>query len=101
MSEAQRIEIQVLGQRYTIRSQASPDHIGRLVAFVEERVRQIRGDGPAQDPVKLLSLAALDITDELFRLQEDRSRSDGVVSARVGAILHLLDSVVDRPPQSA
>ena len=95
MSESHRVEIEVLGQRYVIRSQAPPEHVQRLVDFLEGRVREIRGDGPAQDPLKLLTLAALDIADELIRIQDDRDRQDGDASARVRALVYLLDSVVE------
>ena len=93
--ESHRVEIDILGNRYVIRSQAPADHVRKLVAFVEGRVGEIRGDGPAPDPFKLLALAALDIADELLRLQEDRSRDDGDASARVRALVHLLDSAVE------
>ena len=95
MSESHRVEIEVLGQRYVIRSQAPPEHVHRLVDFLEGRVREIRGDGPAQDPLKLLTMAALDIADELIRIQDDRDRQDGDATTRVRALVHLLDSVVE------
>ncbi|HVQ76822.1 MAG TPA: cell division protein ZapA [Candidatus Binatia bacterium] len=95
MSESHRVEIEVLGQRYVIRSQAPPEHVQRLVDFLEGRVREIRGDGPAQDPMKLLTMAALDIADELIRIQDDRDRQDGDATARVRALVYLLDSVVE------
>jgi cell division protein ZapA len=99
MSESHRVEIEILGQRYAIRSQAPPDHVRRLVAFLEGRVGEIRGDGPAQDPQKLLTLAALDIADELFRLRSERVQNDGDTTARVGALVRLLDAMVE--PDSA
>lgn len=95
MTESHRVEIEMLGQRLVIRSQASPEHVRRLVAFVEERAGEIRGGGPAQDPAKLLALAALDIADELFRSRDEHDRTDGDASARVRALVHLLDSAVE------
>jgi cell division protein ZapA len=96
MTESHRTEIEILGQRYTIRSEASPDYVRELAAYVDARVKEIRGDGPGQDPVKLLALAALYIADELFRLRDESARSEGEASARVGALLQLLDAMV--PP---
>ena len=96
MSEPKRVDVDILGQRYAIRSEAAPDYVRQLVTYLEARVSEIRGDTAGQDPTKLLVLAALDITDELFRLREDRSKSDGDATARVGAILRLLDQVVPR-----
>jgi cell division protein ZapA len=99
MTESHRVEIEILGQRYVIRSQAPAEHVRRLVGFVEGRVEEIRGGGPSQDSQKLLALAALDIADELLRLQDERVRNDGDASARVGALVRLLESVVE-PGQS-
>lgn len=96
MSETRRIDVEILGQRYALRSEASPDHVRALVAYLEQRVSEIRGDAPAPDVMKYLVLAALDITDELFRLRDERGRIEGDASARVGAILRLLDQVVPR-----
>lgn len=96
MTESRRVDVEILGQRYAIRSQAPPDYVRQLVTYLETRVREIRGEAAGQDPVKFLVLAALDITDELFRLREDRTRSEGDATARVGALLRLLESVA--PP---
>jgi hypothetical protein len=45
----------------------------------------------------VLALAALDITDELFRLRDERKEQDvdqKDVTARLGALRQLLDAVV-------
>src|SRR5262245_5216625 len=91
-----RVEVEILGQKYAIRTEASPEYVRDLATHVEERVREIRGDGPAQDPVKLLALAALYITDELFRQRDEHAVADKDTSARLGALSQLLDSAVTR-----
>jgi cell division protein ZapA len=93
----ERVEIEILGQRYAIRSAASPEHVRQLVAYLEARVRDIQGAAAGQDPTRYLVLAALDITDELFRLRDERDRGEADASARVGALLDLLDQVA--PPR--
>jgi cell division protein ZapA len=97
MTDARRVDVEILGQRYVIRSEAPPDYVRELVAYLESRVREIRGETPGQDPGKLLALAALDITDELFRLRDERAQSEKDATVRVGALLELLDSVI--PPR--
>ena len=96
MADKQRVEVEILGQKYTIRSEAAPDYVRELAAFVEQRVRRVRGDGAAQDPVKLLALAALYIADELFRQRDERALADTDTSTRLGALRQLLDAVT--PP---
>jgi cell division protein ZapA len=98
MADKNRIEVEILGQKYTIRSDAPPDYVRELAAYVEQRVRQIRGDGAAQDPAKLLALAALYIADELFRQRDERVLADNDTSARLGALNQLLDSVAPPAP---
>jgi cell division protein ZapA (FtsZ GTPase activity inhibitor) len=100
MAETHRVEVEILGQRYAIRSEAPPEHVHRLAAYLQGRLRELRGAGAGSDPVKLLTLAALDITDELFRAREDQSRDDGDATARVRALLHLLDSAIAEPSRS-
>jgi len=80
MSEPRRIELSLLGQTLAIRSEAPPDYLRRLAKYLEERVAQLKRSG-VSDPVTALSLAALDITDELFRAREDKSRDEGDVGA--------------------
>src|SRR5215467_835875 len=97
MSEPRRIELTLLGQALTIRSEASADYLRRLAKYLEERVGQLKRSGVA-DPLTALSLAALDITDELFRAREDKKSDEDDVGARLGALVALLDKVA--PPES-
>jgi cell division protein ZapA (FtsZ GTPase activity inhibitor) len=97
MSEPRRIELNLLGHTLTIRSEAPPDYLRRLAKYLEERVGQLKRSG-VQDQMTALSLAALDITDELFRSREDKNRDADDVGARLGALVALLDKVA--PPDS-
>lgn len=96
MAEPRRVDVEILGQRYAIRSDAPPDYVRQLVAYVERRVKDIRGDAPGQDSTKILVLTALDIADELFRLREESGKGDIDITARLGALIKLLDAAV--PP---
>ncbi|HET8577077.1 MAG TPA: cell division protein ZapA [Methylomirabilota bacterium] len=111
MAEKHRVEVDILGQKYTIRSEAPPEYVRELAAYVEKRAREIGGASPGQDPVKVLALAALYIADELFRTREERAEGDQERTAadkarataekdavaRLGALRQLLDSVVPEP----
>ena len=94
MAELNRVEVEILGQKYTIRSAAEAGYVKELAAYLEKRVSEIRGGGGGQDAARLLALAALYITDELFRLRDERSEADRAAGARLGALRELLDAVV-------
>ena len=96
MSDVQRVELEVLGQTLTIRTEVSADYVRSLARFLEERVATIR-QGGVRDPGAALILAALDIADELFRARDDVSRREGDVSERLGALVSLLEEVTPKP----
>jgi cell division protein ZapA (FtsZ GTPase activity inhibitor) len=98
MNEPRRIELNLLGQTLTIRSEATPEYLRRLAKFLEDRVAQLKRSG-VNDPLTALSLAALDITDELFRSREEKKTDEDDVGARLGALVALLDKVA--PPDPA
>ena len=99
MSEPRRIELNLLGQTLTIRSEASPEYLRALAKYLEERVTSLKRSG-VKDPMTALALAALDITDELFRARDDKTRDEGDVGARLGALVTLLEKVAPREPSA-
>jgi cell division protein ZapA (FtsZ GTPase activity inhibitor) len=95
MTEAQRVELSILGQTLTLRTVASPEHLRELAAYVEERVATLRRSG-VPDPTRALILAALDITDELFRARDEHRHAEDV-EARLRKLVAILESVT--PPE--
>jgi cell division protein ZapA (FtsZ GTPase activity inhibitor) len=98
---AGRVELSLLGQTLTVRTEASPDYVRQLAAYLEERVTELTRSG-IKDPMAALTLAALDITDELFRAREDKARQDGDVKNRLGALVEILDRLApgQAPPRA-
>ena len=90
MPPAGRVELTLLGQTLTVRTEADPEYVRTLARYLEERAAALK-DGGIRDPMAALTLAALDITDELFRAREDHERQDGDVGARLGALVQLLE----------
>ena len=94
MSDAQRVEVEILGQKYTIKSEADPKYVRDLAAYVEKRVKSVEGQMRGQDPIKALALAGLYIADELYQAREDLSKYEGDLPKRIGAMVDLLDTLV-------
>jgi cell division protein ZapA (FtsZ GTPase activity inhibitor) len=92
LSEPARVDLTVLGQTLTVRTEAPADYLRSLAKYLEERVATIKRGG-VRDPHTALTLAALDIADELFRARDDVTRREGDVSARLGALVTLLEKV--------
>ncbi len=96
----ERVEFELLGQKLTIRTEASPEYVRTLVAYIERKLAAIGGDA-TPDAVRRLTLVTLYITDELFRTREEQARATGDVSARVDTLLDLLERVAPPTADSA
>jgi cell division protein ZapA len=88
------IPVEILGQRYPIRSSLDQDYVARLAAFVDEKVRAAAEATPSGDSLRFAILAALNIADELFRIREIARDRDGVLAERAGELERLLDRVL-------
>ena len=85
-----RVELTLLGQALTVRTEADPEYVRTLARYLEERVAALGAAG-IKEPMAALTLAALDITDELFRAREDRGRQDDDLNARIDALVQMLE----------
>src|SRR5262245_54741794 len=92
-----RVELTLLGQTLTVRTEAEPEYVRSLAHYLEERVSELKKAG-VKDPMAALTLAALDITDELFRTRQDQERRDGDVTQRIGALVQMLERFSPAPP---
>ena len=75
--------VNIVGEEYTIRSDAMPEHTRAVAAYLDREIRKVLGANSLIEPHKAAILAAMQITDELFRerttsrLVEDEVRSLG------------------------
>ena len=88
------IPVEILGQRYQIRSSLEHEYVTRLAAYVDEKVRAAAEATPSGDSVRFAVLAALNIADELFRCRELTRDRAGALAERAGELERLLDRVL-------
>lgn len=84
MSEKRHVaKVSIIGEEYTIRSDATPEHTRAVAAYLDREIRKVLGANALMETHKAAILAAMQITDELFRertttrLIEDEVRSLG------------------------
>ena len=66
------VKVSIVGQELTIRSDASPEHTRQVAAYVDRAIRSIMNSGAVVESSRAAVLAALQITDELFRARESQ-----------------------------
>lgn len=92
------IYVQILGQDYPIEASSGDDlYINRLAQFVESKMKEIREETNTVDSYKLAILAAMNIADELFRLQESDDHTSRALENRAEKLVQILDSALREP----
>ncbi len=64
------VKVQIVGEEYTIRSDASPDHTRAVANYVDQAIKRVLNTTPVVETQKAAILAALQLTDELFKARE-------------------------------
>ncbi|MBI5487620.1 MAG: cell division protein ZapA [Deltaproteobacteria bacterium] len=62
--------VEIAGQKYSIRSDATEAHMRRVADLVNARVKAVRGAWPAAPAAQALALAALQLADEFCELED-------------------------------
>lgn len=87
MSERKTVvRVQIVGEEYTIRTEASLEHTRAVAQYVDQAIRQVLNSGSVVESHKAAILAALQITDQLFQArdaQQDVAKTMRALSADV------------------
>jgi len=78
------VKVTIYGQEYPIRSRGNVEYIRKVARYVDEQMYQIEEQTAVKSPSRLAILAALNIADKLFELQDDKDQllSDFEAKAR-------------------
>ncbi len=83
-------EVEIFGERYTLRASEAPEHLTRVAEYVDGKFREVAKEGPTLNLAKVAVLASLNIADELFKRDEGSRRAEQEVVARIDAMLQML-----------
>ena len=73
------VRVTIVGEEYTIRSDSSPEHTRAVAEYVDRIIREIMNSGGVGETRKAAILAALQITDDLFRARaQSEEIADGM-----------------------
>jgi cell division protein ZapA len=103
MDETRVIHVEIHGQQYPIRSALDPAYVAELAAYVETKMRAASRETQSGDTLKIAVLAALNIADERFRIQEEERDRRTHLSVRAEELERMLDTALElaQTPSSA
>lgn len=91
------IDVEIYGQRYTIRGEADEAYVRRLAGFVDGQMRHLAEGMHTTTPSKLAVLTALNLAHQLSELERKRAQGDADVERRM---LTLMESIEEQVPTS-
>jgi cell division protein ZapA len=89
MSQSERhvVTVEIAGEEYSIRAQASPEYTRECAAYVDRALSEIMRQGSIIQAHKAAILAALAMADELFQARSELDSLRTEVSLRADGLL--------------
>ncbi|HEX8947867.1 MAG TPA: cell division protein ZapA [Dissulfurispiraceae bacterium] len=88
------VEVHILGQKYVIKGDDSPEYIQQLAEFIDGKLKEVHSHSPHITPLKAAILAALNIADELHKVKKEyQSVTQGIkkIEDKTDSIIKLFD----------
>jgi cell division protein ZapA len=70
-SSVNRVAVSIFNEEYVVKGEENPEYIEMLASFVDRRMKMIQQRNPNLSSTKVAVLTALNLADELNKLQED------------------------------
>lgn len=96
MSEGkQPVRVTIFGEEYTLRSEMDPEYTRECARHVDEAIQEAHVGSHVSEPHRAAILAALEITDRLFRVRAERDELREEVSERVGRLRREVEEALE------
>lgn len=91
------IDVEIYGQRYTIRGEADEAYIRRLAHFVDDQMKRVAEGMKTATPSKLAVLTAINLAHQLFEVEKKRAQGEADIERRMET---LMESIEEQMPTS-
>ena len=80
------LEIEIMGQRLTVKSEDSEEHVRTVARYVDDQIRQLADAQLTTTALHLALVAALNIASEYWKLQQQQEEFHKTISRMVQRI---------------
>jgi cell division protein ZapA len=88
-------QVEIFGQTYSVRAEGDSSYIHDLARFVDSRMKEVAEQTATVDTTKIAILAALNISDDLHRVEKNRMDNPSDAVARAERLIRKLDDALD------
>lgn len=92
----QAVRVTIFGEEYALRSEMGEEYTRACAEHVDDRVQAVHVTGHVAEPHKAAILAAMQITDELFEIRNERVELARSVHARVHDLRRRVEEALER-----
>lgn len=92
-------EIEVYGQKYTVKADADGEYMQRVAAYVDEQMKTLARGMKTATPAKLAVLTALNLTHQLFQAEERAGRGEADLDRRAQALMESIEETLQTGPR--
>jgi len=92
------IEVEVFGHRFSIQGEGDEAYFHELAEYVDTQMRTLAKQTKTSTPTKLAILAAINVTDELFRQQRHGGSGETEMARRAQLLVEKIDEHLETPP---
>lgn len=92
----QSVKVNIFGEDYPIKGDADAAYIQEVAGYVDQKMKEVCERMSNKLPLRVAVLAAMGITDELFKERTDRDKELLGVEERSQSLLEQLESLVDQ-----
>ncbi len=90
------VTVEIMGQRYPIRSDLDFAYITCLASYVDEKIQSATELSTGGDTVRIAVLAALNIADEYFRARDTKTLLGNDLQKRAAEIEQIVDRALEQ-----
>lgn len=94
------VTVEIAGERHVLRSDAPPEYTHAVAAHVDATIRTL-GPATSLEPQRMAVLAAMVITDELFRAREELRALQEEVDRRASLLADRLERAAEEPESAS
>ena len=86
--------INILGIELIVMSEDEPEYVGRVAAYVEEKLKSAMNDANISDTAILSVLAAMNIADELFKTENKYKERILYLETKIEELIKMIETKV-------
>ena len=91
---SKRYDVNIAGYSLTVKTDRSAEHMERLSALLNERVREVQKSGMTANYLNVVMLAAMMLADEVLELRGERENVEKRFEQKSRDLLNALDSAL-------